>query len=354
MSAKTLDVDNILVKDQIATSIGNQYLDWNVLRQEKVSSWLELRKYLFATDTTQTSNSQLPWHNKTTLPKLTQIRDNLLANYMAALFPKRKSVNWISDTEMGNSREKIEAIENYMVNYVMANPEFKKEITKIVCDYIDYGNCFAVSEWVDNRQETSDGATKTGYVGPVVRRINPLDIVFNPIASSFTESPKILRSIITLGELSDLMTSLTTDQNSDDIKAIFAYLKEIRRQAMDYTGGWKEKDDYLRMDGFTDFRQYLKSQYCEILTFYGDFYDIQKDVLHKNCVITIADRHKLISVRDNPSGFGTPQVFHAGWRIRQDNLWAMGPLDNLVGMQYRMDHIENMKADLLDLITFPP
>src|SRR5690606_28773647 len=44
----------------------------------------------------------------------------------------------------------------------------------------------------------------------------------------------------------------------------------------------------------------------------------------------------------------------AGWRVRQDNLWAMGPLDNLVGMQYRLDHIENMKADVFDLVTFPP
>jgi hypothetical protein len=32
----------------------------------------------------------------------------------------------------------------------------------------------------------------------------------------------------------------------------------------------------------------------------------------------------------------------------------MGPLDNLVGLQYRLDHIENMKADIFDLTTFPP
>jgi hypothetical protein len=31
----------------------------------------------------------------------------------------------------------------------------------------------------------------------------------------------------------------------------------------------------------------------------------------------------------------------------------MGPLDNLVGMQYRMDHVENMKADIFDLVTYP-
>jgi hypothetical protein len=27
----------------------------------------------------------------------------------------------------------------------------------------------------------------------------------------------------------------------------------------------------------------------------------------------------------------------------------MGPLDNLVGLQYRIDHLENAKADALDL-----
>jgi hypothetical protein len=32
----------------------------------------------------------------------------------------------------------------------------------------------------------------------------------------------------------------------------------------------------------------------------------------------------------------------------------MGPLSNLVGMQYRIDHLENMKSDIFDLIAAPP
>jgi len=32
----------------------------------------------------------------------------------------------------------------------------------------------------------------------------------------------------------------------------------------------------------------------------------------------------------------------------------MGPLDNLVGMQYRIDHLENLKADAQDLMVHPP
>ena len=31
----------------------------------------------------------------------------------------------------------------------------------------------------------------------------------------------------------------------------------------------------------------------------------------------------------------------------------MGPLDNLVGMQYRIDHLENLKADAFDQIAVP-
>jgi hypothetical protein len=31
----------------------------------------------------------------------------------------------------------------------------------------------------------------------------------------------------------------------------------------------------------------------------------------------------------------------------------MGPLDNLVGMQYRIDHLENLKADVFDWIAYP-
>ncbi len=31
----------------------------------------------------------------------------------------------------------------------------------------------------------------------------------------------------------------------------------------------------------------------------------------------------------------------------------MGPLDNLIGMQYRLDHVENMGADIWDFTAFP-
>jgi len=81
---------------------------------------------------------------------------------------------------------------------------FKGEVEKIVQDYIDFGNCFGTVEWIDQRAEQKD-KTQTGFVGPAIRRISPLDIVFNPTAENFISSPKIIRSIISLGELKELL-----------------------------------------------------------------------------------------------------------------------------------------------------
>lgn len=73
-----------------------------------------------------------------------------------------------------------------------------------------------------------------------------------------------------------------------------------------------------------------------------------------NKVITVVDRSCVVREEDIPSWLGHAPIYHVGWRVRPDNLWAMGPLDNLVGMQYRIDHLENLRADAADLIIHPP
>ena len=50
---------------------------------------------------------------------------------------------------------------------------------------------------------------------------------------------------------------------------------------------------------------------------------------------------------------GIKPVVFSSYRKRPDNLWGMGPLENLIGMQYRNDHLENAKADALDLCIYP-
>lgn len=351
MTGQVLELDNVISPDLLATRLTERYMEWDTLRQPKKNDWEEIRRYVYATDTTQTTNSKLPWKNKTTVPKLCQIRDNLYSNYTATLWPKRKSIFWLANEADAASRDKRDAIINYM-SWCIDQPSFKHEMDKIILDYIEYGNCFATVDWTDQRVNQTN-MTQSGFVGPSVRRISPLDMVMNPIAENFVNSPKFIRSVVSMGELKKLLESLTTDDTREAYSDLYEYLKDIRFRARTFQGDWQQRDRLYEMDGFSSFRAYLLSDYCEVLTYYGDWYDYYNDEFQENRVIMVVDRHKLISNMPNPSFFGYPPIFHSPWRKKQDNLWGMGPLDNLVGMQYRMDHIENMKADIWDLVTYP-
>lgn len=351
MTGKVLELSDVLQPDALAVRITEKWMEWEGLRANKKNDWEEIRRYVYATDTTQTTNSQLPWKNKTTVPKLCQIADNLYSNYTSTLWPQRKWLYWEAGSKDSARVGKGEAITNYM-SWAIEQPTFKSEMDKIIFDYIHYGNCFGTVEWVDQRVQLPN-MVQSGYVGPGIRRISPLDLNMVPVAENFQQSPKIIRSIISRGELKELLSRMSSDENAEEYQELYDYLSKIRNDAASFNGDWVQRDNLYAMDGFTSFRAYLLQDTCEVLTFYGDIYDAENDTFLKNHVITVVDRHKLIGKKANPSFFGYPPIFHSPWRKKQDNLWGMGPLDNLVGMQYRMDHIENMKADIYDLVTYP-
>ncbi len=356
MAGKVINLQDIIVADQLGCRIANDWHTWNMWRQSVIDQKRELRSYVYATDTTTTSNSSLPWSNKTTLPKLTQIRDNLYANYMATLFPKRRWMEWEGSDRSSETKAKRTAIKDFM-QYVVRQPEFKAEIEKLVLDYIDWGNCFGTVEWVDETVLDDNGqVVKKGYLGPRVARYSPLDIVFNPIAPTFKESPKIVRVMTNLGEATEIIKRFTADQDELDLaNSVIKYCKDLRQSQTMYSGyEIAEKDEYFRLDGFSNYREYLGSGNVELLFFFGDIYDEQKDEFLKNHMVVVIDRHKVLMSKPHSYPMAEIPIYHAGWRVRQDNLWAMGPLDNLVGLQYRLDHVENMKSDLLDLVTYPP
>ena len=351
MTAKVLELENVISPDLLATRLTEKWMEWDTLRNAWKVDKEEIRRYIYATDTSGTSNVTNPWKNRTTIPKLCQIRDNLYSNYTATLFPKRKWLVWDAYDANANQVAKRDAIVNYM-SWCIDQPNFKHEIDKIILDYIDFGNAFATVEWVDNRVQQPD-KTQAGFIGPAIRRINPLDLVMNPTAEDFMSSPKFVRSLISLGELKDLLGRMSNDENRAEYEELYDYLNKVRYHARTFEGDWSQRDRLYAMDGFSSFRAYLMSDYCEVLTYYGDWHDHYTGEFQKNRVITVVDRHKIIGNKPNPSYFGKPPIYHVPWRKRQDNLWGMGPLDNLVGMQYRVDHLENLGADIWDFAAFP-
>jgi HAMP domain-containing protein len=350
MSDKVAEITNLMQVDTPAAWVSYMWDQYNGQRQEKIAEWQELRNYIFATDTTTTTNSTLPWKNSTTLPKLCQIRDNLHSNYISALFPKDNWMSWIPFSKDAAVKSKSQAVKAYMENKTREG-HLRTEVSKLLYDFIDYGNAFVTSYFEAKYKEMADGTIVPDYIGPRALRISPLDIVFNPLAPTFNESWKIVRSVKTVGELKKL-----AKENPD--QAFWGPVLERRRELQRRMGAYSSEDFNkavgFSVDGFGNLYEYFQSDWVEVLEFYGDYHDADTGELYTNQVITIADRCNVARITDIPSWMGSAPIRHVGWRLRQDNLWAMGPLDNLVGMQYRIDHLENLKADAMDLIVHPP
>jgi len=348
MAGTTIELEHLLNPDTLAVEIANRWVEWSNLREKWVTEKKELRNYLYATDTKTTANAVLPWSNSTTTPKLTQIMDNLHANYFATLFPQQKWMKFEPADSKSNKKTKIETIQAYMENKVRQS-DFVNTASNLLYDWIQYGNCFATVAYENTYTEKKDGSISVSYEGPRLVRVSPYDIVFNPTASEFYKTPKIIKSILTLGEVKRMIDK---DPSKRHWQAIIDKMIYSRAAIRSGDSAYNKADGFIA-DGFTSIQQYYESDYVEVLTFYGDIYDYNENKLHSDRIISVVDRAYVLDNEENPSWLGHAPIFMAGWRPRPDNLYAMGPLDNLVGMQYRIDHLENLKADVFDQIAYP-
>ncbi len=334
-------------RETLAKEIANMWDKWQLARRPWLDEKKELREYLFATDTRKTTNSKLPWKNSTVTPKLTQLRDNLHANYMAALFSSEEWFIWEGDEKDAVTKTKRDKIEAYMRNKLRAG-KFELVVSQLVYDYIDYGNVIAGHEYVSQFKNDENGNPISTFIGPRAIRVSPLDVVFDPSASSFDESPFIHRVVKSFGELEkDYKNKPGLNYNRGAIDKALSY----RRNLKDYSDTLK--DAGWSVDGFKTLEEYYQSYNVELLHFWGDFYDNQTGTLYEDHIITVIDRCHVLRMEPNQSWLGTRPYKHCGWRLRPDNLWAQGPMDQLIGMQYRIDHLENLKADVFDQIAHP-
>jgi hypothetical protein len=350
MSTKPLEIRKDFKGDQIAEYITHTWDTYNSQRFPKIQEWAELRNYIFATDTTTTTNQTLPWKNSTTLPKLCQIRDNLHSNYISALFPNDDWLKWEAYSKNDATKDKVEAIESYMSNKTREGG-FRGITSQLLYDYIDYGNAFATVDFESSYVMDVNDKQVVDFIGPKMRRISPLDIVFNPIATSFRDSFKIVRSVKNLGEL---RTMAEMEPDNQYLKKVLKQRDRMFAHMGAYGAEMWQKAEGMQVDGFGNYWEYLQSGYVEMLEFYGDIHNQETGKVERNRVVTVVDRMYVIRNEPIPSWLGHAPIYHAGWRTRPDNLWSMGPLDNLVGMQYRIDHLENLKADAMDLAILPP
>lgn len=349
----TFEINKLREPEGLAGGIAQKFVTWENSKDRWYRNAKETLENLYATSTHDIYNQVHEYDNSTHLPKLTQIRDMLVTYYLDAMFSLPDYVDWEAyDYESIdiNTRNTIKAIAKQMVE----DSKFKPTIRELVEDYVDYGNAFAT---VANVNETLQMDGKTAsiiYNGPKAMRINPLDVFFDPLATSFERSPKIIRSIMTLGELqagADLLPD-----NAEEYKKALNKAIERRSEIRNTIATLNPEnivDDMCNIAGMGSWSAYYNSDTVELLTFYGDLYDIDTNTLHKNTRIVVMDRCSVL-LEEPIKNYGfNCNIFKAGWRDRKDNLWSMSPLDNIKGLQFMVDFLENKRADVFNYISNP-
>lgn len=328
----------------LAVRIASMFTKYNEARRSAMLLNEEVREYLFSTDIDSTSAVILPHKNRTHQPKLTQISDNLQSQYWDAALASAKFFKYDGATEEDKRRAfKIEA----WVRHKLEQKKFRQTIGRqLIADYVNYGNCFATVDFV--REEDQNGNLK--YQGPVISRVSPLDVSFNARAKTFMDSPKIERTLIHVADLMELAAKFPTAGFDEEVINTAVEMRSTMA-----VNDWVDaiKDRGLVVDGFSSNDAYFKQDMVELLVYRGDMFDPDTSTAQKNRVIYVIDRMFVIRNEASRAPRGFDGMHHAGWRVRNDNLWAQGALDNLVGMQYRIDHLENLKADVFDLIATP-
>lgn len=348
MPVKTFDINHDIETDSLAENISNKWISWINGRQQWEERYRKVLQYLYST-TTDTIYGQAsnPWCSNVHIPKMTQLRDVLITYELESLFSLSDYYEFQGFTQDSNTLENRNIVKGLLKN-MLDEGGFKETIEKLVSDYIDAGNCFTMPIWDAQQVEDSTGFKSLFWEGAKAIRINPLDIVFDPTACEFKDSPKIIRTVLSLGELTVLAEKDPIMKEGLD-KAL-----TIRQDIMTaITNGDTIKGDEINIAGFGNWSTYVTSDVVEILTFYGTVYDVVKKELHKNKKITIMDRRVLLKEEPLEDLNGYNFIFKGGYRDRKDILWSMSPLENLLGMQARIDFLENKRSDCYDATVNP-
>ena len=339
------------------TVMADEIVDlWSSFKQAR-TSWeaemVELRAYMFATSTNTTENSGNAFHNSTTIPKLSQIATNLRANYNAHLFSNPNWAQFDAFDKDADSLAQRNVIEAY-VRTKITRKNYEGELGKIIDDWI-LGGCFAQQRYVTEFGEDANGNKTITYQGPVLERIPPQDIAFDVTASSFAAARKVIRRVYTFGDIAKMVNSdahsAFTQEILDDIRTTRTSVRASGIANAPEGVNWK--DQTLTRDGFGSMLDYIRSDLVEVHEFYGDMYSIETGEFLENHKITVIDRRVVIEKKAMGTANGTQYLYYATPETRPDNLMGISPLARLVGMQYKLDKLENMRADIFDRIANP-
>ena len=353
MSTNVSAVIEALSPDAVTSEVLRMWSSFKNARVSWEAEQVELRAFLYATSTNTTEAGQPGFNNSTTIPKLSQIATNLRANYNAHLFSNPNWVQFEAFDKDSTSLMQRNVVEAYARTKAQRK-NYEGVFGTLVDDWL-MGGCFAEQRYVTEMGTDKAGEPIVVYQGPVLERIPSDDIVFDVTATSFQAARKVVRRVYTFGDLAKLVAS--------DVHSAFTQelLEGIRttRASVRASGivtapeGVDWKNEALTRDGFGSMLDYVHSDLIEVHEFYGDMYSMETGEFRENHKITIIDRRLEIESKPITTDNGSQYIYYATPETRPGNLMGISPLARIVGMQYKLDKLENMRADIFDQIANP-
>ena len=339
---KTISFRDWANPDTKASHVAFKYSEWQSYKNSAMERWKETEAYIYATDTSTIPGGNVFDHT-THIPLVHELREELISIMYGTILPNDDFLGWQAFDKDANTVLKRNKALAFIKNRHALNG-FRKVIDKLITDVIDYGICFVQVQYVDKSTYSStDKTVKSGYAGPILRRFSPYDFVMDPTADSFESTTKIVRTLISLGEF----ISLAEQHNWD---------KEVVQSIIDKRGTYgtvdftdNKKNMQYTPDGFTNIEAYYQSGMVEVLYFYGDVFDEYESKVHPNRCAVVVDRCRTLSDTECLD----PMIYSASWKPKQDNLWAQGALDQVIGMNFQINHRENALSTSIDRFIFP-
>lgn len=342
MTIELADFEN---PPSLALAVSSFWKEMNDGRQQQLNAWSEVRKFIYATDTTHTTAITTPWRNKTTRNKLSWIHDKLITHYSKNLMPNEDFFRWKADEDTGVPNEMALRVDEYQKFKVRSkHVRFTEFLVECLDDYVSFGNTFANYEFIRRfRKDIVSGEEKLVFQGAKPIRIPPQNVVFDAALQEYVDASICVR------EIKERVMFLDNIEPWYDLEVVekLRDLDFLNSEIQDWI-----KKNHLTQDG-TDYLRHVKQGKIELFRYYGHMFNLDTKEWVTNSEILIADHLFVLGVRPIQTFEGIKPVVFSKWRNRTDNLWGQGPLEQIVGLQYRIDHIENLKADSTDMMGMP-
>ena len=311
----------------------------------------EVAQYVYATDTRETTNSKLPFHNSTTIPKLAQIRSNLIVSYSSQLMPNSQWIQFKADSAKNDGKDIRASVEGY-VRSKSAGSGLEGVVNQLVTDWVDTGVCAVQTRYCTRKQPAAAGAVMNSYSGPEAIRLDPRTIFWDATASSMRDATKVVKQVMSLGDLKRESLNNSGLLTPDMFLSIKNDYTEFSRAMTGNSASQIQKQFNASKMG--SMIPYYSSNTVELLTFYGTFYNMETDELFEDYRIVVCNRKYILSATAISEYSRGSNIHISIYETRHGCLAPIGPLARIVGLQYKVDKLENLRADAFDKMANPP